>query len=68
MTLEFKLRNLWPVIALGLVSMPLAAQTTSPGAETDWRRANEAVGQLKRGHADALKWEQANVPPETAPG
>lgn len=53
-------------MAWGLVSMPLvlAAQTTAPGAETDWRRANEAVGQLKRGHADALKWEQANLPPQ----
>jgi hypothetical protein len=61
---------MWPAIALGLVSVPLAlaAQTTAPGAETDWRRANEAVGQLKRGHADVLKWEQANVPPQAAPG
>ena len=70
MTLKFKLRNLWPVIVPGLVSMPLAlsAQTPPPGAETDWRRANDAVGQLKRGHADVLKWEQANVPPEAAQG
>ena len=70
MTLKFKPRNLWPVLALGLVSMPLglAAQTSPPGAETDWRRANDAVGQLKRGHADALKWEQANVLPEAAQG
>lgn len=70
MTLKFKPRNLWPVLALGLVSMPLglAAQTSPPGAETDWRRANDAVGQLKRGHADALKWEQANAPPEAAQG
>ncbi len=70
MTLKFKLRNLWPFITLGLLSMPLAlaAQTTAPGTETDWRRANEAVGQLKRGHADALKWEQANMPAEATPG
>ena len=70
MTLRFKPRHVWPVIALGLVSMPLAlsAQSAAPGAETDWRRANEAVGQLKRGHADVLKWEQANVQPEAAPG
>jgi hypothetical protein len=66
----FKARKLWPALVLGLLSMPLAlvAQTTAPGAETDWRRANEAVGQLKRGHADALKWEQANMPPEATPG
>lgn len=70
MTLKFKPRNLWPVLALGLVSMPLglAAQTSPPGAETDWRRANDAVGQLKRGHADALKWEQANVSPPVMQG
>ncbi|MCM2341196.1 TolC family protein [Rhodoferax sp.] len=45
------------------MSLALAAQTTPPGAEADWRSANDAVGQLKRGHADALKWEQANVSP-----
>lgn len=56
-------------MALGLLSMPLAlaAQTPAPGAETDWRRANEAVGRLPRGHADALKWEQANLPPQALP-
>lgn len=70
MILKSKPRNTWPAIALGLVLVPLAlaAQTTPPGAETDWRRANEAVGQLKRGHADALKWEQANSPPEAMQG
>ncbi len=70
MILKFKPRNLWPAIALGLVSVPLAlaAQMTPPGAETDWRRANDAVGQLQRGHADVLKWEQANVPPPALPG
>lgn len=70
MILKFKPRNMWPAMALGLVSVPLAlaAQTTAPGAETDWQRANEAVGQLKRGHADVLKWEQANVPPPALPG
>ena len=70
MILKFKQRNMWPAMALGLVSVPLAlaAQTTAPGAETDWRRANEAVGQLKRGHADVLKWEQVNVPPPALQG
>ena len=31
------------------------------GVETtvlDWKAANAAVGQFKRGHADLLKWEQ----------
>ena len=27
-----------------------------------WRRANEAVGQFPRGHADVLRWEQARLP------
>jgi hypothetical protein len=38
--------------------------------ETDWRKANEAVGQFKRGHIDVLKWEAAQAPapePEPAP-
>ncbi|MDQ7746602.1 TolC family protein [Hydrogenophaga pseudoflava] len=44
------------------MSLPfaLAAQTTSPSQEADWRRANDAVGAFKRGHVDVLKWEQAN--------
>lgn len=31
---------------------------------TDWKAANAAVGQFKRGHADLLKWErdQARTP------
>ncbi|MDI1245112.1 MAG: hypothetical protein PSV24_06900 [Rhodoferax sp.] len=48
------------------ISFALSAQTVATGAEEDWRRANDAVGQLKRGHADVLKWEQANMPPATA--
>jgi hypothetical protein len=27
----------------------------------DWRAANANVGQFKRGHADLLKWEQAQA-------
>ena len=70
MTVKFKLKHAWPVIVFGFLSMPLvvSAQTTPPGAETDWRRANDAVGQLKRGHADVLKWEQANVQPPALQG
>ena len=34
----------------------------------DWRGANDAVAQFKRGHIDLLKWESANLPAEaTAP-
>jgi hypothetical protein len=38
----------------------LSAQTGGTPQESDWRRANDVVGVLKRGHADVLKWEQAN--------
>jgi hypothetical protein len=30
----------------------------------DWRGANDAVAQFKRGHIDLLKWENANLPAE----
>ncbi len=51
------------LLVAGLLALPLAlsAQTASPSQEPDWRRANDAVGALKRGHADVLKWEQANA-------
>lgn len=70
MSLKLKLKTVWPVIVFGFVSTPLAwsAPTNPPGAEEDWRSANDAVGQLKRGHADALKWEQANVSPPVLQG
>ncbi len=29
---------------------------------TDWRAANDAVGQFRRGHMDVLKWEAAQAP------
>ena len=52
------------LLAAGIISLPcaLSAQASAPSQESDWRRANEAVGALKRGHADVLKWEQANSP------
>ncbi|MDT8992531.1 hypothetical protein RQP54_16795 [Curvibacter sp. APW13] len=46
-----------------LAAMPLALWAQTPATitqESDWRRANDAVGALKRGHADVLRWEQAN--------
>lgn len=51
------------VLVAGLLALPLvlSAQTASPSQEADWRRANDAVGAFKRGHADVLKWEQANT-------
>ena len=33
---------------------------------TDWKKANDEVGQFRRGHVDILKWEEAN-PPTTPP-
>ena len=71
MTTSFLNRACHHVLAASLLSIPfaLAAQTTSPQQEADWRRANDAVGALKRGHADVLKWEQANtVASTTTPG
>ena len=50
------------LLVAGVLALPfaLSAQTASPSQESDWRRANDAVGALKRGHADVLKWEQAH--------
>ena len=50
------------LLVAGIFVLPLAlsAQSASPSQEADWRRANDAVGTLKRGHSDVLKWEQAN--------
>ncbi|SFU41107.1 hypothetical protein SAMN05216350_101821 [Polaromonas sp. YR568] len=33
----------------------------------DWKKANAAVGQFPRGHADLLKWEQAQSAQPAAP-
>ncbi len=56
----------WRFLVAGLVITPPAvlAQTTPhpPEAIADWRSANDAAGQFRRGHADVLKWEQANLP------
>ncbi len=36
-------------------------------AADDWKKANAAVGQFPRGHADLLKWEQARDAKPAAP-
>lgn len=36
-------------------------------ASDDWKKANAAVGQFPQGHADLLKWEQAQEPKPAAP-
>ncbi|WP_137917506.1 hypothetical protein [Hydrogenophaga sp. 2FB] len=42
--------------------MVVFAQIAPAPAEKNWREANDAVGQYKRGHADILKWEKENAP------
>ena len=65
--------SLRPVLALGLAMTPWVAQAQGQdGVTQDWRKANEAVGQFPRGHADVLRWEQTQTPaavamPSTAP-
>lgn len=41
---------------------PATGQQSAPVADSliDWRDANDAVGQFRRGHADVLRWEQEN--------
>lgn len=75
MILKLTPKAAWRTVLITLASAPLAlaAQTVAPPAPPDWRSANEAVGQLKRGHADVLKWEKANplpaagLPPSAQP-
>jgi outer membrane protein, multidrug efflux system len=59
----------WLALALwGLAGGALAqAADPAPGALTDWRQANEAVGQFKRGPIDLLRWEVDHLPSQ-APG
>lgn len=54
----------WRIFASGVLALPLAvsAQIAPAPAEKNWREANDAVGQFKRGHADILKWEKENAP------
>ncbi len=54
----------WQAVVVVLAAIPLAswAQNAAPAAPQDWRSANDTVGQLKRGHADVLKWEKTNPP------
>jgi hypothetical protein len=51
-------------IAISVLALPLvvSAQIAPAPAEKNWREANDAVGQFKRGHADILKWEKQNTP------
>jgi hypothetical protein len=59
------------MLTLALLVAPLGALAQQAGVApplVDWRGANDAVAQFKRGHIDLLKWESANLPAEaTAP-
>ncbi len=48
-----------PVPTPQYVPLPLLGTTPQLG-ETDWRQANETVGQFTRGHIDVLRWESEN--------
>lgn len=67
MIFQYCVRATSQLLVAGFIALPLAlsAQTASQPQESDWRRANDAVGTLKRGHADVLKWEQANPVSDT---
>lgn len=54
------------VLALLWAPVVSWAQTVGLAPELqDWRAANEAVAQFKRGHMDLLKWERRNLPKAT---
>lgn len=48
------------VLAAASAGIAAAAFAQAPDAPIDWRGANDAVGQFRRGHADVLKWEGTN--------
>ena len=45
---------------------PLPTSLPTPLPEADWKKANAAVAEFPRGHADVLKWEQQNLPAAAA--
>ncbi|GAB3190317.1 hypothetical protein GCM10027292_24900 [Hydrogenophaga aquatica] len=55
------------MLALGLAVIPWVVQAQGEAAAVqDWRQANETVGQYPRGHADVLRWENAQAPAASA--
>jgi hypothetical protein len=64
----FSSKALLLTAAIGL-SVSTHAQTAGPpiGSISDWRTANDTVGQFERGHADLLRWEADNLPRATPP-
>lgn len=58
-------RNRWAkrglILLAAMTSLgPTFAQGRPVDQPSDWRAANDAVGQFKRGHIDILKWEAEN--------
>ena len=45
---------------------PLPTSLPTPLPEADWKKANAAVAEFPRGHADVLKWEQQTLPAAAA--
>jgi hypothetical protein len=56
-----------PVPAARYLSAFAGVATGVEPAADDWKKANAAVGQFPRGHADLLKWEQAQDGKPAAP-
>lgn len=62
-------RGLGTLLACALLPLGVAAQQAGVAPPlTDWRSANEAVAQFKRGHIDLLKWERIHLRPEAEAG
>ena len=59
-----------PTAAVPPVVYQSVFSDTSTGVEmesADWKKANAEVGQFKRGHADILKWDEAQTKAPSAP-
>jgi hypothetical protein len=56
-----------PVPAARYSSAFAGVATGVEPAVDDWKKANAAVGQFPRGHADLLRWEQAQDGKPAAP-
>lgn len=57
--------GLW-VVTLALVPLLGVAQPVAVDPAASWHQANALVAQFPRGHADLLKWEQAQSPQASA--
>lgn len=56
-----------PIAVQGQVPAPARLPVPGPDGTLNWRDANDAVGQFRRGHADVLRWEQQNMPTSVEP-